>query len=66
MDINLNELSVDELIKLYAEIPKILKDKGVIRTDNFVDDLGGYLVIQHYNKTSKYINYDAFVCFIFF
>ncbi len=46
-----SELSIDELIDLYARIPAELRTRGVIRSGNFLGDLGEYIAIQHYNNT---------------
>ena len=51
MDIDLTKWTTDELIDLYAGIPDALKERGVIRTNNFLGDLGEYIAIQHYNTT---------------
>ena len=51
MDSDLTVLTTDALIDLYARIPDTLKERGVIRTNNFLGDLGEYIAIQHYNKT---------------
>jgi hypothetical protein len=51
MDIDLTKLTTNELIDLYARIPDALKNRGVIRTKNFLGDLGEYIAIQHYNST---------------
>lgn len=51
MDSDLAKLTTDELIELYARIPNALKERGVIRTNNFLGDLGEYIAIQHYNTT---------------
>lgn len=51
MAIDLQHLSNNELIELYAEILHVLKERGVIRTKNFIGDLGEFLAIEHYQKT---------------
>ncbi len=51
MNIDLNNLSIDELIDLYARIPDALKQRGVIRSNNFLGDLGEYIAIQRYKET---------------
>ena len=56
---NLSDLSTDELIDLYARIPETLKERGVIRTNNFLGDLGEYVAIQHYNGTPGLPNLQA-------
>lgn len=57
--VNLNDLSTDELIDLYARIPDALKERGVIRTKNFLGDPGEYVAIQHYNSTPGLPNLQA-------
>jgi len=47
----LENASPTELIKLYSEIIKQLKEKEVIRTNNLVGDLGEYLAIDYYSRT---------------
>ncbi len=47
----LEKLNPAELIKLYSEIIKQLKEKGIIRTNNLIGDLGEYLAIDYYSKT---------------
>jgi hypothetical protein len=56
---NLNQLNTIELIDTYSEIIKLLKIRGVIRTKNLLGDLGEYLSIEHFNKTSKLSNLQA-------
>jgi hypothetical protein len=41
----LESLSIDELVSLYAAIPKELKRRGVIRSNNFLGDLGEFIAI---------------------
>ena len=56
---NFSNLSTDELIDLYAGIPNALKERGVIRTNNFLGDLGEYVAIQHYNGIPGLPNLQA-------
>lgn len=56
---DLSILETEELIDIYAFIPEILKDRGVIRSRNFLGDLGEYLAIQHYNRTPGLPNLQA-------
>ncbi len=56
---DLSNLSIDELIDLYARIPEVLKERGVIRTNNFLGDLGEYIAIQHYNGIPGLPNLQA-------
>ena len=48
----INELNTLELINTYSEIINTLKDRGVIRTKNLIGDIGEYLAIEYFNKTS--------------
>ena len=48
----INELKNVELINLYSDIINILKERGVIRTKNLIGDIGEYLAIEYFNKTS--------------
>ena len=59
MNMDLSNLTTDELIDLYARIPDALKERRVIRTNNFVGDLGEYIAIQHYNGTPGLPNLQA-------
>ncbi len=56
---NLNELNETELIQAYSGIIKQLKKRGVIRTKNFLGDLGEYLAIEHFNRTPGMSNLQA-------
>tara|TARA_B110001450_G_C17320151_1_gene359059 strand:+ start:71 stop:559 length:489 start_codon:yes stop_codon:yes gene_type:complete len=46
------DLNTLELINAYSEIIKTLKERGVIRTKNLIGDIGEYLAIEYFNKTS--------------
>lgn len=48
---NLENLSTDEIVELYPKIIKELKKRKVIRTNNFIGELGEYIVISHYKNT---------------
>ena len=50
MSVDIEKLSTEEIIKLYPKILKVLKKRGVIRTKNFIGDIGEFLAISHYNK----------------
>ena len=47
---NLNELSTIELINTYSKIIEILKDRNVIRTKNFIGDIGEFLAVEYFNN----------------
>ena len=41
----INNLENSDLVELYSDILKVLKERGVIRTKNLVGDIGEYLAI---------------------
>lgn len=43
--------SVTELVEVYSGVIKELRDRGVIRTNNVIGELGEYLVMEYYLKT---------------
>ena len=48
---DLNSFTNLELISLYRDILKELKQRDVIRTKNLIGEIGEYLAIDFYNKT---------------
>ena len=48
----IDKVETTDLIKIYSQIITELKDRKVIRTKNLIGEMGEYLVIDHYNKTS--------------
>lgn len=48
---NLKDLKPTELIDLYSQIIKMLKEREIIRSKNIIGDLGEYLAIEHYCST---------------
>ncbi|WP_090644139.1 hypothetical protein [Paenibacillus sp. UNC496MF] len=48
----ISDLSNSELIASYGRVIKELKDRKIIRSKNVVGDLGEYLAVDFYNKTS--------------
>jgi len=48
---DLEDLKPTELIDLYSQIIKMLKERGIIRSKNIIGDLGEYLAIEHYCNT---------------
>lgn len=56
---NLGNLETTELIQTYSEIIKLLKKRGVIRTNNLIGDLGEHLAIEHFNMTLGMPNLQA-------
>lgn len=48
---DLKSLSTDEIVELYPQIIKELKKRKVIRTNNFIGEIGEYIVIKHYTNT---------------
>lgn len=49
---DLTVLNTAEIVSLYCKVIKELKVRNVIRTNNVIGDLGEYLAIEHYNKTT--------------
>lgn len=50
---NLEDLGNDELISLYPKLLKELKGRGIIRTNNLIGDLGEFIAVSEYKKTSQ-------------
>ncbi|MGN4447247.1 DUF6998 domain-containing protein [Bacillus cereus group sp. MYBK79-1] len=44
-------MSISEGLEHYSRLMRMFKKKGVIRTNNFVGDVGEYVAIEHYNAT---------------
>lgn len=53
---NLEELKNDELINLYSNCIKELKNREIIRTKNITGELGEYIAVDFYNKTPNLPN----------
>lgn len=53
MSIEVENLSTTELLSLYSNILKQLKNRDVIRSKNLLGDLGEYLAIEYYCNTSN-------------
>jgi hypothetical protein len=51
--LNLKELSEIELIELYPKILNELKDRGIIRTNNLIGELGEYIAFNAYKENPK-------------
>ncbi|MCM3414581.1 hypothetical protein ACT3UT_14075 [Bacillus spizizenii ATCC 6633 = JCM 2499] len=51
LTVSLKKLDDLELTLLYSSLLKELKQRGIIRTNNVVGELGEYLAINFYNKT---------------
>ena len=49
---DINKMSTEEIIRFYSMAIKELRKREIIRTNNVVGDLGEYLAIDYYNKTS--------------
>jgi hypothetical protein len=54
--VDIDKLSTEEIIQLYPKILKKLKKRGVLRTKNFVGEIGEYLAIIGYNKNPNVPN----------
>ena len=52
----INNLSDEELIQVYPALLKELKNRGIIRTNNLVGELGEHFAISHYNSDSSLPN----------
>lgn len=52
----LKDMETKDLIQLYSMSIKELKNRGVIRTNNVVGELGEYLAIEYYNNTPSLPN----------
>ena len=51
---NLNELDDDDLVNLYPRLLEELKNRGIIRTNNLVGELGEYIASMHYKNNSNF------------
>lgn len=49
---NLSEIEDTKLIHLYGELIAEMKKRKIIRTKNIVGEIGEYLAINYYNKTT--------------
>ena len=47
---DLSSFSVAELVGMYSQTIKELKNRGVLRTKNVVGELGEYLVLEYYDR----------------
>ena len=50
MPVDLDKLSIEEIIKLYPKILKELKNRNVIQSKNLIGEIGEFLAISYYNK----------------
>ena len=50
MPVDIEELSTEEIIKLYPKILKELKNRNVIQSKNLIGEIGEFLAISYYNK----------------
>ena len=58
VSMDLNKMSTTELINAYSSIIETLKKRGIIRTKNFIGDIGEYLAIDFFNNNSKKSNLE--------
>ena len=58
MSVDIEKLSTEEIIQLYPKILKELKKRDVIRTKNFIGDIGEFLAIEGYNKNPNVPNLE--------
>lgn len=56
MNINLKQLTEENLISLYSDVTKELKSKGIVKTKNIVGDLGETLAKRHYCTSPTFPN----------
>ena len=49
--LDLGKLSNEELIGLYPQIIKLLTEREVLQSKNFIGDVGEYIAISHYCST---------------
>jgi len=48
---DIDNMTVSELVNLYSRILKKLKDDKIIRTNNLVGEIGEYIAIEHYQNS---------------
>lgn len=56
---DIRAMSVDEMVTLYSDLIKVAKERGIIRTNNFIGEIGEHLAIEYYNKTPGLPNLQA-------
>ena len=56
---DLDKFKTTELIELYSQIIKTLKARGVIRTNNFIGEIGEHLAIEYYKSNPTLPNLQA-------
>ena len=49
---DLSKMSNSEIVRLYSGAIRELKQRGVLRTNNVIGDLGEYLAIEKFSQTS--------------
>lgn len=55
-DIGLENFSTMDMVELYSKIIKTLRGRGVLRTKNFIGEVGEHIVIEYYNNTPSLDN----------
>ncbi len=53
---NIKELSNADIIKLYSESIKELKNRNIIRTKNITGELGEYIAVEYYKNNPQLPN----------
>lgn len=48
--------SISELINIYSQSIKELKNRGILRTKNVVGEIGEYLILEHYDRNPNLPN----------
>ena len=56
MSINLTKLNDGELINVYPSLLNELKQRGIIRTNNLIGELGEYIAVNHYKNNPSLPN----------
>ena len=59
MALDLSKLETEKIVEAYSECITLLKERGVIRTNNVVGDLGEYFVMEQYRKNKHLPNLTA-------
>lgn len=52
-----SKINNNDLVELYSSCIKELKSRKIIRTKNVLGELGEYIAIDFYNKSSGFLNF---------
>jgi hypothetical protein len=58
-NMDFDSLSNAEVVQMYSETIKKLKQRGILRTNNVIGELGEFSAINYYNKTPGMPNLQA-------